>query len=619
MLLLVAFVAGCGNVWGAEETTTYVFINRDWNATCDNADANWTCGTRGSGYTQGQGTQISTSASGANATSPVSFTNIKQIVVTYCTNASKGEGTIKVQVGDETEKSFSVTKPSSGGTTLKTTTFDYSPYETGNVKITVECSTNSVYIYSVAITTETSSGPSISANNINIASDATSGEISYTLSNPVDGAAVSASSDDAWISNIAVDGSNKKVTFNTTANTVAAERTGTITLSYTKGDEELATKAVTVTQAKAVVMLNYTLATQIVPGKHYIITNETDGEIAAMGLQNSNNRATVNITASGGTASIASDAGVYEFVIGGDETTGYYTIYDEENKGYLYAASSSSNNLKYKAEIDANCKWTITFDNEGVATITAKGSYTRNIMRYNPSNKIFSCYASGQDDIYLFMRNGDESTQEVTATIADACTDGKGKYYGTYSNLFPFIVPADVTVSEISVVDGELLIENYETGDVVPANTGVMLSSTSAGNKALTLSVGGTSALGSDNMLRPTGKAGLYSNKMNADDANCKFYRLTMHNGTNLGFWWGAENGAAFDYETPNRAYLAVPNTAAAAKGGFLLFDETTGIESLPQATSLKGDTEWYNLAGQRVAAPQKGIYIKNGKKVNVK
>ena len=99
--------------------------------------------------------QITTGASGANATSPRSFTNISKIVVKYCTNTKSGVGTIKVKVGSGTEKSFSVTKPSSNGTTLKNATFNFSPAETGTVKVTGECTTNSVFIYSVTITYST--------------------------------------------------------------------------------------------------------------------------------------------------------------------------------------------------------------------------------------------------------------------------------------------------------------------------------------------------------------------------------------------------------------------------------------------------------------------------------
>ena len=67
-----------------------------------------------------------------------------------------------------------------------------------------------------------------------------------------------------------------------------------------------------------------------------------------------------------------------------------------------------------------------------------------------------------------------------------------------------------------------------------------------------------------------------------------------------------------------NTAYL--PAGVAEAKS-FIGFDfgETTGIESLPQTPALKGEPLWFNLAGQRVAQPTKGLYIVNGKKVVVK
>ncbi|MCQ2293927.1 MAG: bacterial Ig-like domain-containing protein [Bacteroidaceae bacterium] len=91
-----------------------------------------------------------------------------------------------------------------------------------------------------------SSDPSISASNVDIAADATSGEIAYTINNPVAGKTLSATTDATWISNIQV--TDDKVTFTSTANTGTAERTATITLKY----EGAADKDVTVTQAKPV-------------------------------------------------------------------------------------------------------------------------------------------------------------------------------------------------------------------------------------------------------------------------------------------------------------------------------------------------------------------------------
>jgi len=206
------------------------------------------------------------------------------------------------------------------------------------------------------------------------------------------------------------------------------------------------------------------------------------------------------------------------------------------------------------------------------------------------------------------------SGQCRTASVDAACTDG-AKYYGTYSNGNAFVVPEGLTVSEISVIDNELLVEDYATGDVVPANTGVLMSATTAGDKTITLSAeAGTSVLGEDNMLKPSGDAGITAANMTV--AYTKFYRLTMHNGTTIGFWWGAADGAAFGLAA-NKAYLAVP-TGATAPSFFWFGGETTGIDMVHGA-GLKVNGSVFNLNGQRVAQPTKGLYIVNGKKIIIK
>ena len=92
-----------------------------------------------------------------------------------------------------------------------------------------------------------STNPVINADNVNIAYDATSGEIAYTITNPDGTSTLGATTTADWISNIAV--SADKVTFTTTANSGAEDRTATFTLTYTGA----ANKTVTVTQAHYVV------------------------------------------------------------------------------------------------------------------------------------------------------------------------------------------------------------------------------------------------------------------------------------------------------------------------------------------------------------------------------
>ncbi|MBR1651779.1 MAG: BACON domain-containing protein [Alloprevotella sp.] len=90
----------------------------------------------------------------------------------------------------------------------------------------------------------------VASNPDELAYDATSGEFGYSITNPADGVNLSATSNADWITSVAVDGTNSKVTFSTSANPNTTQRTGTITLSYTGATE----KVITITQAAAPVV-----------------------------------------------------------------------------------------------------------------------------------------------------------------------------------------------------------------------------------------------------------------------------------------------------------------------------------------------------------------------------
>ena len=74
---------------------------------------------------------------------------------------------------------------------------------------------------------------------------------------------------------------------------------------------------------------------------------------------------------------------------------------------------------------------------------------------------------------------------------------------------------------------------------------------------------------------------------------------------------------------SPNRAYLQLPTLVFAGTRSIeVIYDDeedyTTGIRSAA-ITSDQEPGVYYNLQGQRVDTPKKGLYIKNGKKVVVK
>lgn len=183
--------------------------------------------------------------------------------------------------------------------------------------------------------------------------------------------------------------------------------------------------------APVIITTNYNLATEVVSGRHYIITN---GDDKAMGKQNNNNRAGADITTNNGVAAVGSESGVYEFVINGPDVDGFYTIYDanENSTGYLYAAgANSSNHLRTETFCDNRGQWTITFDEDTHAATIKANCEGRNWMRYNSSSALFSCYSetSSQQDIYLYVKDVEDTYEFYT--------DVKG--YGESDSLWKII------------------------------------------------------------------------------------------------------------------------------------------------------------------------------------
>lgn len=106
--------------------------------------------------------------------------------------------------------------------------------------------------------------------------------------------------------------------------------------------------------------------------------------------QESKYRGQAAITKSGSTITFGSDVQV--FTVEAGTTDGTFAF--NAGNGYIYASSSSSNDLKTEATKSANSSWKITIATTGAATIKAQGSNTRNTLLHNPSSTRFSCYAA---------------------------------------------------------------------------------------------------------------------------------------------------------------------------------------------------------------------------------
>jgi len=390
---------------------------------------------------------------------------------------------------------------------------------------------------------------------------------------------------------------------------IISDNTGDARTAYMKvyalDDEgqDVYSELITITQAAPVVTTTYTLATAIVPGKHYIIV----GGNKAMGGQNNNNRAAVDVTIDEEVASVSSDQEVCEFIIYGPDANGRYSIYDETVPGYLYAASKSSNHLKTQASNNINGKWSITFS-DGVASIVADGSSNRNVMRYNSSNSVFSCYAeeNNQADVYLYEKDG-EATPTANVTLA-------ASGYATYcSPLALDLTPTeDYAAWIVTGVNGTTVNFTKITG-AVPAETPFILYGQNYGGQTATLTVAtGEVTPISGNMLKGTLEPTQVTTEM---EINGQSYTL-----------YGLSNGEFQKINAgtipANKAYLPILTSEAPASGARLRIvfgGEATGIAENVIMRNVDNENV-YNLNGQRVSQPKKGgLYIVNGKKTLVK
>ena len=154
--------------------------------------------------------------------------------------------TISTSVGTITKIVFSVSQNNFSGEGYNKDTKTWTGDATS---ITLTTDGGQVRFTPVAVTvTMPGDDPYISANNVNITYDATSGEIAYTINNPVPGTLLQATADADCVSDITV--GDEAITFTTTANEANTERVATFTLTY-EGAED---KTVTVTQAAAPVV-----------------------------------------------------------------------------------------------------------------------------------------------------------------------------------------------------------------------------------------------------------------------------------------------------------------------------------------------------------------------------
>lgn len=348
----------------------------------------------------------------------------------------------------------------------------------------------------------------------------------------------------------------------------------------------------------------------------YLIVNGNNASDAKIGTANR-----LGVVSLGNTNRLAKDVIKANF---GDKhnmqfvsCTGGYVMKLHDGSCY-YITTGGSPSSSQNETTAAKYPMTLDFVTKDDVRIVCSSRYLRYTNQTSPFT--FISDLSTTFPISLYRRQDSYNTNYTTAltarfNIAAACTDGR-KYYTTYSSDQAFVVPAGITIEEISVnTDNRIHKAAFTEGCVVPAKTGVLISATSAGEFTAKFTDETGSHVLNDTRLRPTGDAGITAEAMAEADADCEYFRLTMHNGTEPGFWWGAEDGVAFNL-APNKAYIAVPKTVVAAVRGFSVaeIEDVTAITTVENPFAV---SKIYDLSGRHHHDyGRRGVYIVGGKKV---
>ena len=187
-------------------------------------------------------------------------------------------------------------------------------------------------------------------------------------------------------------------------------------------------------------------------------------------------------------------------------------------------------------------------------------------------------------------------------------------YATFYDSQSAYSLPAGLKASVVSSISGGRLSYQTISGDIVPKATAVLIeaSQRKAATYTLTSTTGGTAVgtnllHGSDNTTTTTAAG------------DNLYYKLAYGpSGTSqansFGWFWGAQNGAAFQIEG-HRAWLAIPKGSGAR--GYFIDGNETAVEDV---TVNLYDSPFTDLQGRRIDKPtQPGIYLQNGKKIVVK
>ncbi len=264
-----------------------------------------------------------------------------------------------------------------------------------------------------------------------------------------------------------------------------------------------------------------------------------------------------------------------------------------------------------------------------VVNITTVSSGGGSIKVYDPANKdedhvwyntetigvvgnnkfVLPAAINGKSSISI-CRTSSNGWNAKVAFIAvyrpDAMITLNANGYATYSAGTDFTYAgADAYTMALNLAGGTLTGTKLAADTKIPAGAGILFKG-AAGDKVSIVNATGASALVNNNLHGTTAEGG----STVSVPGGKTIYVLS-------GKTFKPYTGTTF---AANKAYFQVDGTTVESRTFNMSFDgETTGINAVENTNVEVNDGVFYNLNGQRVNTPRKGLYIVNGKKVMVK
>lgn len=186
----------------------------------------------------------------------------------------------------------------------------------------------------------------------------------------------------------------------------------------------------------------------LITGKKYLIASMQDGQGFVMKEYDGSGNNWKYVQSSASNSCIKYQEGMAGLTLGGNANA--WTFYD--GNYYMDATSTtSSNHLKGSSDVDKYNNFSISFSNN-TAVITCTGKKTRNVLQYNHESKLFSCYTSGQDPVYLYKE------MDFTLSISDNYEpDSDREYYvGDTTTADNLVVTAIYSKDDNEIVTNEV-------------------------------------------------------------------------------------------------------------------------------------------------------------------